>query len=224
MKPPVEAPTSSASAPCDVEPERVERVGELDAAAGDVARGGRDLDLDVWCDQLPGLVGPPPARQQQHLAGEHRRGRPCARFEHPALRQQAVEANALHAPGGLDDLGAVGYGGFDPLGDPLGGEPDLLVQQRRRAVGDVAVGQPDAEDAEAALTDPASLSVSHTAEPKPPASTPSSTVTSSSCSAASWAARPASIGLAKRASATVAVIPCSARMSAASSALSTPVP
>ena len=54
---------------------------------------------------------------------------------------------------------------------------------------------------------PASESVSQTADPKPPARTPSSTVTSRSCSAASWAARPESIGFAKRASATVTAIP-----------------
>jgi hypothetical protein len=38
------------------------------------------------------------------------------------------------------------HGGLDALGDPLGGEADLLVQERRRAVGDVAVGQADAQD------------------------------------------------------------------------------
>src|ERR1700733_1193190 len=71
---------------------------------------------------------------------------------------------------------------------------------------------------------PASLSVSHTPEPKPPARTPSSIVTSRSCSAANWAIRPASIGLAKRASTTVTAVSCWRSNTAASSALPTPLP
>ena len=111
----------------------------------------------------------------------------------------------------------------DAFGDPLAGEPDLLVQKRGLAVGDVAIGQPHAQDPVRGAA-PVSLSVSQTAVPNPPASTPSSTVTSRSCSAASWAISPASIGLAKRASATVTSIPWPPSSAAASSALPTPLP
>src|SRR5436305_448143 len=41
--------------------------------------------------------------------------------------------------------GAVAHRALDALRDPLAGEADLGVQQRRLAVRDVAVGQPDAQ-------------------------------------------------------------------------------
>jgi hypothetical protein len=40
----------------------------------------------------------------------------------------------------------VSDGGFDPLGDPLAGETDFLVQELRRAMSHVPVGQPDPQD------------------------------------------------------------------------------
>ena len=95
MKPPVEAPTSSARRPRDVEPERVERVGELDPAPRDERRRRQDLELDVLGHQLPGLRGAAAFGQQQHLARDHRRGRTRARLEHAALREQAVEPDRL---------------------------------------------------------------------------------------------------------------------------------
>ena len=52
MKPPVEAPTSSARPALDGHVERVERVGELHAAARDVRRRALDLELDLGVDEL----------------------------------------------------------------------------------------------------------------------------------------------------------------------------
>src|SRR3712207_6576044 len=55
-------------------------------------------------------------------------------------RCRTRRGGALHAQ-------AVEDGGLDAGGDRLGGEADFLVQERGRAVGDVAVGQADAQDA-----------------------------------------------------------------------------
>ncbi len=76
--------------------QRVERVGELDAAARDVRRRTVDLELDRRIDQLPRFLGPAPAGTQVHLTGDHGRGGACARFEQPALREQGVQADAGH--------------------------------------------------------------------------------------------------------------------------------
>ena len=62
MKPPVEAPTSRQSRPADVDPERVERVLELDPAARDEARRLVDDQLGVVGDQLAGLAARPGRR------------------------------------------------------------------------------------------------------------------------------------------------------------------
>jgi AcrR family transcriptional regulator len=65
------------------------------------------------------------------------------------------ERGGRRISGGLvRDVGALGHRGLDPLGDPLAGEADLLVQERRRPVGHVAVGQPDAKDPRTARSQP----------------------------------------------------------------------
>ena len=99
MKPPVEAPTSSARRPSTATSRRVERVGQLDPAARDVRRRRVDGELHVVGDQLAGLVGPPAPGAEQHLARHHRGGRARARLEEPALGEQGVEADLRHAPG-----------------------------------------------------------------------------------------------------------------------------
>ena len=97
MKPPVEAPTSSACRPATSTPERVERVGELDPAARDERRRRGDVELDVRGDELPRLLRPAAARPEVHVAGDHRRGGTRAGGEQAALRQQGVEPHARHA-------------------------------------------------------------------------------------------------------------------------------
>ena len=96
MKPPVEAPTSSARRPATSTPERVERVGELDPAARDERRRRGDVELDVVGDELPGLLRPPPPGAEVHVAGEHRGRGARARREQPALGEQGVEPHAGH--------------------------------------------------------------------------------------------------------------------------------
>jgi hypothetical protein len=46
----------------------------------------------------------------------------------------------------IEPAGAVGKRGRDARRDALGRIPHLFVEQRRRAVRDVAVGQADAND------------------------------------------------------------------------------
>ena len=96
MKPPVDAPTSSARRPSTRDLQRVERVGELDAAARDVRRRAVDLELDLGIDQLARFLGAPPAGTEVHLTGDHGRRGARARFEQPALREQGVQADAGH--------------------------------------------------------------------------------------------------------------------------------
>ncbi len=96
MKPPVEAPTSSARRPSTVDAAGVERVGELDAAARD-ERGAlvdRHQLLDV--DHLARLLRAPPARPTRTSPGHHRGGRPGPRREQAALGQQCVQAPLAH--------------------------------------------------------------------------------------------------------------------------------
>ena len=134
------------------------------------------------------------------------------RFRHPTS-----------APSGRRERPArVEHRGLDPLRDALRRVAHLRVQQRRARRGSRSRSGSPTRRIRGAR--PPSESASHTPVPKPPASTPSSTVTSRSCSAASWASSPVSSGLAKRASATVTSRPPSARRSAAPSACWTPVP
>jgi hypothetical protein len=87
----VEAPT-----PGDVEAERVERVGELDAAARDVRRRRVDGDLHVLGHQLPRLGRAGAPGTDVHVPGQHRRGSPRPGREQATLSQQAVEADPGH--------------------------------------------------------------------------------------------------------------------------------
>ena len=85
-----------AAAAGGVEPERVERVAQLDAAARDVGRRRVDAELDVGRDELARLGGARVTRPEADLAGHHRRGGAGAGREQPALRQQGVEADPGH--------------------------------------------------------------------------------------------------------------------------------
>ncbi len=151
MKPPVEAPTSSAQTPATSQPERVQRIGQLHTPARDVLEPGRDLDLDLDTHHLPRFRGPLATRQQQHLAGDHGRRRTRPGLEQPALGQQHVEPHLGHrsprVPQVSGDLVPVCNGREHALRDPLGRVLDFGVQQLRRAVRDVAVGKADAQDA-----------------------------------------------------------------------------
>jgi hypothetical protein len=90
-----------AAPPRRVEPERVERVAQLDPAARDVGRRRVDAELDVGLDELAGLRGAAVTRAEAHLARHHGGGGACARRKQPALRQQGVEADPGHGANGI---------------------------------------------------------------------------------------------------------------------------
>ena len=71
VKPPVEAPTSSAMRPSTGTLERVEGVRELHAAARDVRRRALDLELDLGVDELAGFFGAAAAGADVDIAGDH---------------------------------------------------------------------------------------------------------------------------------------------------------
>ena len=111
MKPPVEAPTSRQRRPLDVEPELLQRVGELDPAARDEARRLVDRDLDVGIDELAGLLRALAARADAHLPRHHGRSGAGARLEQAALGQEGVKAHAGH--GAQRYLGCAKRPGID---------------------------------------------------------------------------------------------------------------
>ena len=97
MNPPVEAPTSSAAAPGDVEPEARRARWRASSRRARRTRSRRvDVDDDVVGDQLARLRGPPALGAEQHLARHHRGRGARARGEQPALGQQGVEADPRH--------------------------------------------------------------------------------------------------------------------------------
>ncbi len=85
MKPPVEAPTSRQAGTFHRHSERLERVLELLAAAGDIARRPLDDELGVLVDLLARL------RMAGDAAGKHERLRLGARLGEAALHEQDVE-------------------------------------------------------------------------------------------------------------------------------------
>ena len=91
-----------------VDPERIERGGELVAAAADVRL--RDVDLDVGrrVDQVAGLAVVPGGVALPHpdLAGQHERLRAAPRLDQPALDEQLIEPD----PRGLRRLVAPSAG------------------------------------------------------------------------------------------------------------------
>ena len=216
MNPPVEAPTSSARRPATGTPSASSAFASLipprETYGGGATTSSSTSAATSWpgfsARRRPGPRCTSPASTA--AAARERDGNNPRSASRESSRTRAIRGQILR---GGEGPARVEHGGLDPLGDALGREADLGVQQLRRAVGDVAVGQPDAEDPRRRARPP--TSTSQTPVPNPPASTPSSTVTSSSCSAASWASSPVSSGLAKRASATVTSSPPSASRSAA---------
>ncbi len=101
MKPPVEAPTSSAIQSRRVDLERVERRGELVAAAADVGRRFRDGECRVRRDQVARLAVEAGAIALPHpdLARQHQRLRPTPRLDQAPLDEQLVEPNARRLDG-----------------------------------------------------------------------------------------------------------------------------
>ena len=96
MKPPVEAPTSSATWPRRVDPERVERGRELVPASADVRLWRGDRDRRVGGDEVARLAVAARGVALPHpdLAGQHERLGARARVGQPALDQQLVESDA----------------------------------------------------------------------------------------------------------------------------------
>ena len=97
VKPPVDAPTSSARRPARVDGERVERAGELQAAAADVRmiRHG-ELDARVGLDRRAGLRDD--LAVDRHLAGEDQRARAFARRGEAAVDERDIEARLGRSP------------------------------------------------------------------------------------------------------------------------------
>ena len=77
-----------AAAPRNRYGERVEGVGELDAAARNEWRRAVDIELDGRVDELARLLRPPAPRADMDLAGQHGGGGAGAGLEEAALRQQ----------------------------------------------------------------------------------------------------------------------------------------
>ena len=97
MKPPVEAPTSSAGEAGGIEREGVERGGELEAAARDVRMGGLGFDRGGLAD----LLGRFQQRRAVDLdeAGGDGRLRPGAARKEASLDEDDVGALAHGEPG-----------------------------------------------------------------------------------------------------------------------------
>ena len=112
MKPPVDAPTSSAVRPVGVDPEGVERRGQLVAAPADVRLRLRDLERRGRIDRVAGLVVQPRgiAVADADLAGQDQRLGSSARVHQPTLDEQLVEADALR-PGAWRSHGSRPYRG-----------------------------------------------------------------------------------------------------------------
>ena len=98
MKPPVEAPTSRQSRPATSIAERLERVLQLGATAGDVARPRVDDQARVRLDQLARPQRHRPVGADPNFARPHRPGRGRARREQALLRQNRVYPGLLHPP------------------------------------------------------------------------------------------------------------------------------
>ncbi len=97
MKPPVEAPTSSARRPSTASPQASSALASL-MPPRETNRGAR-LDAHAAPPRRP--VRPACAARRSpapdaHLAGHHRRGRTAARGEQAALGEQRVETSLCH--------------------------------------------------------------------------------------------------------------------------------
>ena len=101
MKPPVDAPTSSAASAARVDAEGVERGRELVPAAADVRLRLRDLERRGRIDGVAGLVVKARgiAIADPDLAGQDQRLGSGTRFHQAPLDEELVEADALR-PGG----------------------------------------------------------------------------------------------------------------------------
>ena len=84
----------------DVDPERVERVGELDPAARDEARARVDDELGVRLDQLARAQRDGAVAADAHLAGTHGARRRRARRKEAALSKHSVDSGLLHGCNG----------------------------------------------------------------------------------------------------------------------------
>ena len=102
MKPPVDAPTSSADAARRVDLEGVERGRELVPAAADVRLGRHDRERRVRRQQVAGLpvVARRVALADADLAAEHERLGAGPRFDKAALDEQLVEPLTRRLVGG----------------------------------------------------------------------------------------------------------------------------
>ena len=95
MKPPVEAPDVEADAARRIDPERVERRGELVAAPAHVRLGRLDLEWQLRIDEVARLPieSRPIADPDADLPAEEQRLGTGARFGKPPLDDELVEPN-----------------------------------------------------------------------------------------------------------------------------------
>ena len=96
MKPPVEAPTSSARRPATSSPNASSAFASLRPPRETNSCSAVDRHEHVVGDELARLVGPAALVAQQHLAGDHGGGRARARGEDAPLGEQRVESDLRH--------------------------------------------------------------------------------------------------------------------------------
>ena len=157
-----------AAAPGDATPSASSALASLMPPRETNGGGGVDGELDVRGDELPGLLRPRGARVR---GGRPPRCTAAAARDREANRPRSarrVSRRTLDTARNATDRGRTGVhsgregatgrqaAASEPRGSSTaasmrsairsGREADLLVQELRRAVGDVAVGQPDAED------------------------------------------------------------------------------
>ena len=96
MKPPVEAPTSSARRPATSSPSASSALASLTPPRETYGGGASTASSTSVVHELARLGRPRAARTHVHVAGQDRRGGTRAGREQAALRQQAVEPDPGH--------------------------------------------------------------------------------------------------------------------------------
>ena len=148
----------------DVDSQRLERVRELDAAAGDERRRLDHEQLGVVGDQLARLARERAVAAEPYPAGAHRLGRARTRAGEPALGEQRVDPAPAHRAHGTGEL-LRKPGGLERLlpAEKGAGAEDLACGDRR-VVGELLVeleltglaphaDAPEPEDAVAEVAD-----------------------------------------------------------------------
>ena len=95
MNPPVEAPMSSAVAPAHLDPERIERMRELQPAPADIGViRCHERHRRIRRDERAGLERR--AGSRLHLPRHDQRPRPLTRRREATVDEEGIEADLLH--------------------------------------------------------------------------------------------------------------------------------